>query len=74
MSSSFSLDELDVELFIEEIRKLPAIWNAASEEYRDKCKKRAAWVNLCEIVCENFNDKPDQEKNVIGRVNFHFFY
>lgn len=68
MSTSFSLCDLDVELFIEEINKLPAIWDSASEEYRDKYMKRAAWVTLCETFCENFNDKSDKEKNDIGNT------
>jgi hypothetical protein len=60
-------DELDVELFINEVQKYPEIWNIKSEEYRDRNKKRTAWIKVCEVLCGNFNDKTEEEKNSIGK-------
>ena len=38
---------LDIELFIQEIKKYPEIWNVALEEYHDRTKKRSIWIDIC---------------------------
>jgi hypothetical protein len=54
--------ELDVELFVEEMKKYPEIWDINCEQYRDKNKKGAAWIHVCEVFHNNFKEKTDEEK------------
>lgn len=35
--------DLDVELFIEEVKKYPEMWDVSCKEYHDKIVKRVAW-------------------------------
>lgn len=58
-------DDLDIGMFIDEIKKYPEIWNAASEDYHVRAKKKIAWMNISRIMCENFEEKDDRDKNVI---------
>lgn len=66
-----AMDEarLDVELFIEEVKKYPEIWDTSRKDYQDRIKKRAAWFQVCEKFCEGFAAKPDHEKNDIGKYH-----
>nr|XP_034194112.1 uncharacterized protein LOC117610620 [Osmia lignaria] len=61
-STRVILEELDAELFIEEVKKFPEIWDLNSEENRDKKKKNAAWEKICEKFCANFGEKTEEEK------------
>ncbi|XP_076656101.1 uncharacterized protein LOC143360834 [Halictus rubicundus] len=54
---------LDIELFIEEVKKYPEIWNVAAEEYHDKTKKRSAWLQVCRAMYDNFDEKHEKDKN-----------
>lgn len=63
-------ETLDVELFIEAIRSHPEIWDTASEEYHDRAKKRNAWVAICEMFCEGFEELADKEKNEICKCSY----
>jgi hypothetical protein len=65
--------ELEVELFIEGIKKYSEIWDITCEQYRDKSKKRAAWINVCNIFHNNFKEKTDEEKNNIGKYDYMYF-
>lgn len=61
--------ELDIEFFIEEIKKYPEIWNVSDENYHDRRKKRAAWTNICCLFSDNFEQKDDKERNEICKYN-----
>jgi hypothetical protein len=47
-----NFEDLDIELFIGEIRNYPEIWNVASENYHDRLKKRGAWISVCRVLFE----------------------
>lgn len=64
------VDDIDIELFIGEIKNYPGIWNVASENYHDRTQKRAAWVSVCRVFFENFDEKEDTEKNEICKYNY----
>lgn len=65
MSATDNFENLDVELFIEEVKKHPLIWNVALEEFHDRNKKRSAWITICRQFSEAFDEKEDKEKNEI---------
>ena len=54
---------LDTELFIGEVGEYPEIWNVAAEEYHNRAKKRSAWINVCGVFCEGFDEKDERDKN-----------
>lgn len=54
-----------IEFFISEIEKYPEIWNISSEEYKDKDKKRIAWERICEIFCDGYHNRSEDEKQEI---------
>lgn len=62
------VDEIDTELFIDEIRNYPQIWNVAAENYHDRTQKRAAWVGVCWVFCTEFDEKDDAEKNKCVKI------
>ncbi|XP_057297481.1 uncharacterized protein LOC130629394 [Hydractinia symbiolongicarpus] len=41
--------ECDKELFIEEVRKFPCLWNIYSTDYKDRNIKNNAWQELARI-------------------------
>ncbi|CAL1678899.1 unnamed protein product [Lasius platythorax] len=65
MAEPNSNESLDIELFIEEIKKYPEIWNVAAEEYHDRTKKRSAWIDICRVFCDGFDEKNERDKNEI---------
>jgi hypothetical protein len=42
-----NFEDLDIELFVGEIKNYPEIWNVAYENYHDRLKKRGAWISVC---------------------------
>jgi len=58
----FNIDEVDMELFIGEVKLHPEIWNIADH---DRTKKRVAWIEICRVFCEGFDEKDEREKNDI---------
>ncbi|CAL1299094.1 unnamed protein product, partial [Larinioides sclopetarius] len=54
-----SFEDIDLELFIGEVKKSPEIWNVADENYCDRKRRRTAWTSICRMFCENFDKKPD---------------
>ncbi|XP_076751416.1 uncharacterized protein LOC143423753 [Xylocopa sonorina] len=59
------MTEMDPELFIEEIKKRPVLWDVSHKQYKDKNEKLASWSEVCAIFCEHFSDKTEDEKNNI---------
>ncbi|XP_012149521.1 uncharacterized protein LOC105663660 [Megachile rotundata] len=70
-STRVILEELDAELFIDEVKKYPEIWDINSEENRDKKKKSAAWEKICEKFCSNFRQKTEEEKQELVRKHMN---
>lgn len=58
---------LDVELFIGEIEKRPALYNTKLKEYSDKNLKKTLWTELCQKLIENWNELGDKDKNEKGK-------
>ncbi|CAG5026376.1 unnamed protein product [Parnassius apollo] len=63
------LENIDDELFINEIKENECIWNYSSELNSDKIKKDGAWRALCEKFDPDFNEKSVKEKNDIAKVH-----
>lgn len=57
----------DTELFIEEIKKLPCIWDYTCAEYSNRTEKLKAWQYICSQFYENFDGKEKKEKNECGK-------
>lgn len=58
-------ESFDIELFIGEIKNHPEIWNISAETYHDRQKKRGAWIKICRIFYEGFDEKDEKERNEI---------
>ncbi|XP_047505956.1 uncharacterized protein LOC125050273 [Pieris napi] len=58
------MDRFDVELFIDEVEKRPAIWDIQCDDYSNKIIKNRAWQELVEIFgdCEDTLEK----KNILS--------
>ena len=41
--------EFDIEIFIEEIKNLPCLWNTSTASYKDRNCKLSAWEKLSKI-------------------------
>jgi hypothetical protein len=54
-----------MELFISKVKFHPEIWNIADNTYHDRTKKRGAWIEICKVFCEGFDEKDEREKNNI---------
>jgi len=65
----FNFDDVDIELFIQQVKHYPEIWNLAGESYHDRTKKRAAWIEICRVFCEGFDEKDERHKNEICKYN-----
>ncbi|XP_045762051.1 uncharacterized protein LOC123865210 [Maniola jurtina] len=56
-------ETFDTDMFIEEIRNLPCIWDQRTEEYSNRILKNKAWETLCMKFYEDFDNKETKEKN-----------
>jgi hypothetical protein len=61
-------EDVDIELFIGEVKNYPEIWNVAIDTYHDKKKKRGAWINICRVFYDGFDEKDDRDKNEICKL------
>ena len=60
----------DIDLFIDEVEKSPAIWNMSSTEYSNKLSKRRAWEDILLIFC----DSRDAGKKWISIFSFLYLF
>lgn len=58
-------EDVNIELFIGEIKNHPEIWSTAVKTYRDRKKKRDAWISICRVFCDGFDEKDEKGKNEI---------
>lgn len=70
---SGSQEDVDIELFIGEVKNYPEIWNVAFETYHNRKKKRGAWINICRVFCDGFDEKDDRDKNEICKLFLNLF-
>lgn len=56
-------DNVDIGLFIGEVKNYKEIWNIANRNYYDRTKKRNAWINICRVFYPLFDEKNEKEKN-----------
>lgn len=68
-----NLEEVDIELFIDEVKNYHEIWNVAVETYHDRKKKRAAWISICRVFCDRFDEKDERDKNEICKSFLNLF-
>lgn len=54
--------DLDVDLFIAEIQKRPALYDKSLQEYAEKNIKDKLWAEVCEVMLENWKTMTPQEK------------
>jgi hypothetical protein len=54
-----NLASYDTELFIEEVKNRPAIWDMESAEYTNRTLKRVAWQQLVEMFSAEGTSKEE---------------
>lgn len=64
--------EIDTELLIEEVRIHPELWDVSCEDYKNKNKKTAAWIQVCSTLIADFETKEEAIKNALGKYE-HLF-
>lgn len=57
----------DVDKFIQCIHEKPALWEKRSKEYSDKNCREKSWIEIGEIMFENWLDLELAERDVKGR-------
>lgn len=55
--------DLDIERFIFEIEKHPAIWNMKSKEYSDRAQKVQQWEEIINMFTDNNASVEEKKKN-----------
>lgn len=53
-------ERVDTDLFINEIKKRPAIWDMMSCEYKDRNLKRKSWEEIVDVFCSSGDVKEKQ--------------
>ncbi|KAI4462650.1 madf domain transcription factor [Holotrichia oblita] len=66
-SDNDTIMSLDVELFISEIKKRPALYNPNLQEYGDKNLKKRLWLEICPMFVANWSDLRPGEKSYKAR-------
>lgn len=68
-----TVDCIETETFIEEIKNRPSIWNANFENYNNKQTKLADWKSLSTCFIPDFAEKTWAERNKISEHCFQQF-
>ncbi|XP_047999165.1 uncharacterized protein LOC125236415 [Leguminivora glycinivorella] len=58
---------LDVESFINEVKKHPEIWDISHEDNRHKSRKNRAWGEVARLFIEEFDEMSEGDKNDVYR-------
>ncbi|CAA9997224.1 unnamed protein product [Nesidiocoris tenuis] len=65
------MDSMDDDTIIGEIKKRPCLWDTHDLHYKDREKKRNAWIQVTKAVLgSKFTKITDEEKNEIGKLSF----
>lgn len=59
---------LDTERLIDEVKKRKAIWDNSTEDYKNKKLKNEQWFEICNVFHNDFGNKTEKEKIVIGNT------
>ncbi|XP_023718171.1 uncharacterized protein LOC111870272 [Cryptotermes secundus] len=60
---------MDIETLISAVQHHPLLWDTAGADYKDKNKKRQAWVEVSKILFEDYdNQSQDQQKLIVQDV------
>lgn len=54
-------------LLIREVEKRPALWDALNEDYKDKQRKKAAWIELTLLLLPNFKNEDEANQKLIRK-------
>ena len=60
----------DVDLFIQSIHERPSLWEKSCKEYSDKHKKEKSWMEIGEVLYENWLNLRQMRE----RKNVHFMF
>lgn len=52
---------------ISEVRLRPSLWDIACASYKDRDAKLKAWIGICEVVVQNYNDASAGEKRIMRK-------
>ncbi|KAJ8721010.1 hypothetical protein PYW08_006475 [Mythimna loreyi] len=58
------MTSFDTERVIVEVQCRPVIWDQSSEIFKDRDAKSKAWLDICKVLFENFDDWSEAEKNI----------
>ena len=63
--SEMERENMDIDLFIDEIEKRTPIWDMESPDYANRNLKRSSWEEIVEIFCKA--DESEEKKKVLGK-------
>lgn len=66
MASDSVVETMDIEQFIEEVGKRPALWDSSSNLYKDRVLKRDGWREVCQIIYPKFEEVDEKEQEQVG--------
>lgn len=67
MASESVVETMDIEQFIEEVGKRPALWDSSSRSlYKDRILKREGWREVCQIIYPKFEEVDEREQEQVG--------
>ena len=58
-------ENMDIDLFIDEIEKRTPIWDMESSDYANRNLKRRSWEEIVEKICKA--DDSEEKKKVLGK-------
>lgn len=61
------IEHFDTEAFIAEIEKREELWNAKSDDYSNRIKKKTSWEDILKIFISNFENLSSSQKNELGK-------
>lgn len=67
------MTNFDTERVIVEVQCRPAIWDQSSEIFKDRDAKSKAWLDICTVLFQNFDDWSAAEKNIQGKYLHSLF-
>lgn len=65
---------MDIDILISEVEKRPVIWDTSSEAYKDRNKRNESWIEVCQALYSDFDDKLQAEKETKREYYFIIFY
>ena len=70
-----SFNTFNVELFIEEVRNRPTIWDMQCDDYSDKLKRNECWREVCRSLFPDFDSMESSKQCATGKnISFIYFF